>query len=96
MAVLRTADGRIISDREGIAKCWENVFVADLSGHVRTVGVAEAQQEAAALVANFSLQPSRSPRWSMLCRRAGSAGRWARMPSLSSSSAPQVGTACLS
>ncbi len=49
VAVLRTADGRIIADCVGL-------FAAEFSGHAHTVAVEEARQEVGELLTKFSLE----------------------------------------
>ena len=58
VAVQRTADGTIISRREVLLACWEDLFSAEFGGFTRIIDFDQAREEVSKIIQDFILTDS--------------------------------------
>ena len=67
VAVQRTADGTIISRREVLLACWEQLFSAEFGGFTRTFDFDQAREEVSKIIQDFILVDSQASEFEWVC-----------------------------
>ena len=63
----RTADGTVISRREVLLACWEQLFAAEFGGFTRTVNFEDAREEVSRVIQDFILVDSQASEYEWIC-----------------------------
>jgi hypothetical protein len=67
VAVQRTADGTIISRREVLLACWEDLFSAEFGGFTRIIDFGQAREEVSKIIRDFILTDSQESEFEWIC-----------------------------